>query len=626
MRDITVIDPDCNSPRHKAALDLAAQGIPIFPCRGKQPATEHGFKSETTDAGTINGWWAQEDYNIGVRPCHMGLVAIDLDHAKPNGVSQAVLDMLPPTRTHRTPSGGEHRLYLSWETFGNAVLAVNVDVRSANGYILWPPSEGYSILDDREPEMLPEPVAAQMRTKGETEDVEPCDDTGIDADYGGARLWCASLAKLPDYDRFALAAGLVRNFGLTDTTATKLCEEYGLRTWAVSSSTTWQTTLRNARKFGKGKLGKGVAFKYPEPGPIPEKWKVAAIAAATQAQEENTTRRFRRRRPSEAKDQPPMIWLDEDNLFPSGPRIMVIYAEKENLKTQFALAKCLEIVGRTDGRVLYIAAEDGHGIDTSRLPAYVEKRGVDWETLDDHWWPISEPIDLIGDSAQLIADVTSQRFKPTVVVIDVMTACTGAVDFNMPGIGNALMNAAQQIANGFGALVVLLTHPGKDADRGPVGSYAFTARADVVLSLKRQGDTLAVSVEKMKSGPSGKSLAFAVESHKGIPLICARRSFASKGSATDDDAILIHLAKAGVKCFEAGLSDRELAKRIVGEQQPGEDGAAFATRVARLVGSLRKRHKTTRYGESATMSGGNQLYWRWHHGPKVDERIVSPKD
>ena len=680
------------TPRHKAARALAERDIPCFPCRvgGKIPiCKDDGDRkwSETTDLAQIDPWWGKADYNIGVRPMHFGWLAVDLDTYKPTGVSEALLALLPDTYTHGTPHGGFQKFYVTAEEFGNQSIGVNVDIRSRNGYVLWPPSvvDGveYRVVADCEPVPLPERIAAVLKAKQTpAEDAIEYSDDGEDKMPEEARAYCAKLAATgKDHSsRWQLAASLVRNFGLTNATATALCEEYGLRTYpGGESGTSWAATLAHARKYGKGELGAGVAFQYPESdGVIPPLWKALAArdpslmppgevmgyepcehhdiesldcdcvrepilagsergkaildrlitdrggVATEPAKEENTARRFRRRRPSEARDQPPMIWLDADNLFPSGPRIMVIYAEKENLKTQFALAKGIEIVARTGGHVLYIAAEDGHGIDTSRLPAYVEKRGVDWQNLDDHWWPISEPIDLLHDSAQLVADVNSDGFKPSVVVIDVMTACTGALDLNMPGNGNALMNAAQQIANGFSALVILLTHPGKDSDRGPVGSYAFTARADVVLLLKRQGDTLAVYIEKMKSGPSGKSLAFAVESHQGIPLIGALKSFERKRSLTDDDAVLTHLATAHANCFETGLNDRELAELIAGEQRPGEDGAAFATRVAKLADSLRQRHKSTRYGEKATMAGGNQLYWRWHYGPKVEARGVPP--
>jgi len=200
--------------------------------------------------------------------------------------------------------------------------------------------------------------------------------------------------------------------------------------------------------------------------------------------------------------------------------------------------------------------------------------------------------------------------------IDVMTACTGAADINLPGVGNSLMNAAQRLANAFNALVILLTHPGKDENRGPVGSYAFTARADVVLLLNRQKEMLAVTVEKMKSGPGGHTVAFLVESHNGLPLVGARKPADRKVSLTDDE-ILIHLAAAGAREFASGLNDHQLAERIIEDRRADEDQTTHATRIVRMAASLKQRHKTTRLGEKATMDGGRQPYWRWHLGEKV---------
>jgi Bifunctional DNA primase/polymerase, N-terminal len=41
------------------ALDYAAQGRAVFPCRPgtKEPATRRGFKDATTNPATIRRWW-----------------------------------------------------------------------------------------------------------------------------------------------------------------------------------------------------------------------------------------------------------------------------------------------------------------------------------------------------------------------------------------------------------------------------------------------------------------------------------------------------------------------------------------------------------------------------------------
>jgi hypothetical protein len=260
------------SPRHAEALRLASEGIPVFPIRpgAKRAliADEEGRWGKTTDPAQINAWWSEADYNLGIVPHDMGLVAVDLDLTKRGGVDRAILDMLPATRTHRTPSEGEHRLYLSFEAYSNKGLDVNVDVRSANGYILWPPSVvngvAYEIADPREPEMLPEKVRAHLGRKQDKADVCQVPDDGIDHMLPEAREWCARYAENQSNDRFVAAAALTRNFGLTNATATELCDEFGIRMHSEQvDGTTWEQTLDNARKHGEAELGTGVAWQPP---------------------------------------------------------------------------------------------------------------------------------------------------------------------------------------------------------------------------------------------------------------------------------------------------------------------------------------------------------------------------
>jgi len=44
-----------------AALELGAQGTPVFPCEpaSKQPLVATGFKAATTDRTSITTWWKQ---------------------------------------------------------------------------------------------------------------------------------------------------------------------------------------------------------------------------------------------------------------------------------------------------------------------------------------------------------------------------------------------------------------------------------------------------------------------------------------------------------------------------------------------------------------------------------------
>ena len=81
---------------HQAALDLAAKGVPVFPCRPgtKVPAFKRAFYASSTDPAQIDAWWAQADYNIGISPELAGWCVIDVDTKDPKANGEATLAQL----------------------------------------------------------------------------------------------------------------------------------------------------------------------------------------------------------------------------------------------------------------------------------------------------------------------------------------------------------------------------------------------------------------------------------------------------------------------------------------------------------------------------------------------------
>ena len=146
----------------KAALSVARNGKPVFPCRpgGKEPLTRHGHLDATTDPRKIHMWWNRwPNANIAIPTGKRSRVlVVDVDPDKGGEESLALLEgkhgPLPKTRTHRTGSGGVHYLLAHPEGLeirnSAGKLGDGIDVRGEGGYIIVPPSRttgGYEVVD-----------------------------------------------------------------------------------------------------------------------------------------------------------------------------------------------------------------------------------------------------------------------------------------------------------------------------------------------------------------------------------------------------------------------------------------------------------------------------------------------
>lgn len=139
---------------------------PVFPCgTNKRPITVHGFKDAATNPEEARRLFALPGAALIGVPTGPGsdLCVVDLD-IKESGSGLDWLEAngwrIPRTRRHRTRSGGIHLLfrYPVGRMIRNSVrkLAPGVDVRAIGGYIIVPPSDGYSITEDSMPAEMPD--------------------------------------------------------------------------------------------------------------------------------------------------------------------------------------------------------------------------------------------------------------------------------------------------------------------------------------------------------------------------------------------------------------------------------------------------------------------------------------
>lgn len=135
--------------RVSAALNYAAQGWPVFPCRphAKRPLTEHGLHNATTDPSIIRAWWARTPTaNVAIATGTPAIDVIDVDVK--NGIDgHSALEKLRTAgllrgaiATVRTPSGGLHIYYRGTRQRNGSIARFGIDFRSAGGYVLAPPS------------------------------------------------------------------------------------------------------------------------------------------------------------------------------------------------------------------------------------------------------------------------------------------------------------------------------------------------------------------------------------------------------------------------------------------------------------------------------------------------------
>lgn len=134
----------------RAATAYAARGWPVFPVKGKIPATGRGFKDASTDPTVLAKWWEGGE-SLGVAIVTgppSGLVVLDVDPDHRGHESLATLEemhgSIPDTARVRTGSGGHHFYFSYPQNFqlrnSAGKLGDGLDIRGSGGYVVAPPS------------------------------------------------------------------------------------------------------------------------------------------------------------------------------------------------------------------------------------------------------------------------------------------------------------------------------------------------------------------------------------------------------------------------------------------------------------------------------------------------------
>ena len=139
------------SQNHHAAVLYAEQfGFYVFPVvpRGKNPLTSNGFKDASRELNQLSRWWGQwPDASIGISCGHSGLDVIDIDRTADMSAEEALVELEQqfgslPTTPHVLTGGGGFQFYFRSKDPINSKIRLlkNVDLKSAGGYVIAPPS------------------------------------------------------------------------------------------------------------------------------------------------------------------------------------------------------------------------------------------------------------------------------------------------------------------------------------------------------------------------------------------------------------------------------------------------------------------------------------------------------
>ncbi len=517
-------------------LEAAFLGLPVFPCAfNKTPACSGGFHSATDDFHKIQSLFNRENaVLIGVPTGRRsGFVVIDVDaKADPASDGRVWLDKseasLPRTRRHATRSGGRHLLFRVPDgvelrnTAGR--IAPGVDVRAEGGYIIHPPSDGYTVEDDAEPADMPAwlvdacrppappPAPALARLPGSEGSGGAYARAALDAECEAIRAAGFGTQEATLNAASLKIGGLVAGGELVEgeargelmAAARSMASQPGRDPWTERSLDT--------------KVRKGLADGARNPRTRPEPDARADHGSNT---------------PVTVQPPPPVApkglhFLPMDDLAPTlgtagfvrgllaDGAMSVLYGESGTGKSFVVLDLAMHVAlgwpwrGREteQGGVLYVAAEGGHGMK-NRVVA-----------LRQHLAPppgtpfglVPCPVDLLdpaGDTEPLVAlarraaNHFGQPLK--LIVVDTLSRAIAGGDENSPQAMGAFVRNIDMIREATGAHVLVVHHSGKDDARGARGHSLLRAAADTELKVTNNVDAAGVStlqVTKQKDLPT----------------------------------------------------------------------------------------------------------------------------
>lgn len=529
--------------------DIAAKlGLPVFPCDAeKKPIVAGGFKAATRDeAAILRAFNTSAAQMIGMPTGQVsGVVCVDID-IKNGARGREWLaeneDALPPTRTHKTRSGGLHLLFVAPTDVqirnSASRVAPGVDVRGEGGYIIIPPSPGYDLADDTPPAEMPRwlvRACTEPKMPGPPPERAPSrhEDSANGSPYGLRALEseCAIIAgAMPGTQEPALNDGALRMGSLV---AAGVLD----RAYAAQCLIGAGMQMRNGdahrpwtRNEVIDKVDRGLQDGARRPRQVKDRpdWKTNGHAEPAYEPppypEDELPAKPKKAEPRDIfptldidglLNLPPPVWRVHGLLTTSANA--VLYGPYASLKSFAALdlSLCLAYGQPWHGRdvqqcaVLYIAGEGVGGL-SKRIKAWLHFHGL--EDQRAAFRLISASIDLrnpevtaaIVRTALHVAE--QDGMKVGLVVIDTLARAMVGADENSSQDMGLAVKGTDEIREGIDAATLTVHHTGKDTDRGPRGSSALGGAVDCQIRVERSDMAVTLTIEKQKDDEEGEPI------------------------------------------------------------------------------------------------------------------------
>lgn len=498
---IDTVHENVKSDLHRAALDYAARGWPVFPILPgtKTPATEHGFHDATVDPAQIDAWWSANPlFNIAFSPHTAGLSVVDLDgpEAETNWAGlQLVHGDAPRTLEVETPRG--RHLYFKGELPPTqSKLADHVDTRGRGSYALLPPSRigdrTYRAVNDLIYAEVPAWVAAGANLKREKAKAAVT-DLDLPANIARARAYLetakpAIQGQMGDKQTFVTACDVL-NLGVSPETATELMSEvYNPRCVPPWDLDELEIKIANAAAYAQNEAGSWATGEARDVFDSDVLGKLLAESAA----QPPPKRRFKPQSIGERRNLPPPTWLIPDMI--QDKAVSMIYGPGGGGKTFIALRLGLDLA-QAGKRVVYVMGEGGTGPD-QRVRA--------WELLNDAdadaipFSIVDEMPTAIDQEAMIEFAREMADYRPDLIIVDTLAWFALGYKENDASEMMRVVRALTTVSREIGCAVLAIHHTGKDATRGARGSDAFLFGINSALEVQTQAKLIAVHARRQK--------------------------------------------------------------------------------------------------------------------------------